>query len=85
MNVELTADQEAFVEKAVASGRFASASAVLTEAVALLAERLDKHERLKRDIEIGLESGDGGELDENAIADIKARGRARLAAKLAAE
>lgn len=80
MDVSLTAEQEAFIEQAVRSGRFASASDVVAEAVALLAEREAKHQRLKRDIEIGLESGEAGELDEAFIEDVKARGRARLAA-----
>ncbi len=35
---------------------------------------------LKRDIEIGLESGEAGEMNEASIDDVKARGRLRLAA-----
>jgi antitoxin ParD1/3/4 len=85
MSISLTPEQEAFVGRAVASGQFASPEAVVAEAITLLKQRLDKHERLKHDIEIGLASGDAGELDEDSIADVKARGRARLAAKLAAE
>lgn len=85
MSTSLTPDQEALLERAVASGRFASREEAIAEALTMLDERLAKHARLKRDIEIGLESGDASELNEDAIADIKARGRARMAAKLAAE
>ena len=85
MSISLSPEQEAFVDEVVASGHFASPEAAIAEAITLLARRIDKHDRLKRDIEIGLASGDVGELDEKSIADVKARGRARLAAKLAAE
>eukprot|EP01030_Chromulinospumella_sphaerica_P018433 gene18433-18295_t len=70
MNVSLSQEQQAFIEQA---------------AVRLLEAQDTKHQLLKRDIELGLESGDAGDLDEASIEDVKARGRARLAAKLAAE
>ena len=59
MSTSLTPDQEALLERAVASGRFASPADAMAEALAMLDERLAKHARLKRDIEIGLESGPG--------------------------
>ena len=39
-----------------------------------------KRKLLKRDIEIGLESGEAGEMNEASIDDVKARRRVRLAA-----
>jgi antitoxin ParD1/3/4 len=85
MNVSITAELEAFVEGAVRSGRYGSASEVVREGLRMLEEREAKYQRLKRDIQIGLESGVAGELNEASVEDVKARGRARLAAKLAAE
>ena len=85
MDVSLSPEQQAFIEQAVRSGRFANTAEAMAEAVRLLEAQDAKHQILKRDIELGLESGDAGDLDEAAIEDVKARGRARLAAKLAAE
>lgn len=58
MNVSLTPELEAFVETAVKSGRYASASEAVREGLRLLEEREAKFLRLKRDIENGLASGD---------------------------
>lgn len=58
MSTSLTPDQEALLERAVASGRFASPADAMAEALAMLEERLAKHARLKRDIEFGLNSGE---------------------------
>ena len=58
MNVSLTPELEAFVEMAVKSGRYASASEAVREGLRLLEEREAKFLRLKRDIENGLASGD---------------------------
>lgn len=57
MNVSLTPELDAFVEQAVRSGRYGSASEAVREGLRLLQEREAKFERLKRDIEIGMESG----------------------------
>jgi antitoxin ParD1/3/4 len=85
MNVSLTAELEAFVERAVASGRYGTASEAVRAGLRLLEEREAKFEALKRDIEIGVNSGVGGVLDEAKIEEIKAKGRARLAARRGAE
>lgn len=85
MDVSLTPEQEAFIEQAVKSGRFATTADAMAEAVRLLEAQDAKLQLLKRDIELGLASGEAGDLDEASIEDVKARGRARLAAKLAAE
>jgi len=85
MNVSLTPELAAFVEAVVKSGRYGSASEAVREGLRLLQEREAKFLRLKRDIEDGLASGDAGEFDEAALEEIKAAGRARLAARQAAE
>ncbi len=68
MNVSLTPELEAFVELAVKSGRYASASEAVREGLRLLEEREAKFLRLKRDIEIGLASGDAEEGSFSALA-----------------
>ena len=85
MNVSLTAELEAFVEGAVKSGRYGSASEAVREGLRLLQEREAKFLRLKRDIEDGIASGEGREFTEAVVEEIKAAGRARLAARVAAE
>jgi antitoxin ParD1/3/4 len=67
-----------FVESNVASGRYASGSDVITEALRLLETRqadAAKLEWLREAYRVGIESGDAGELDFEAL---KAEGRARL-------
>ena len=78
VQVSLPDDLCEFVETSVASGQYASDSAVIVEGqrqlVALQPDDV-KLEWLREAYRIGLESGDAGELDFEAI---KANGRARL-------
>lgn len=74
MNVSLTPELEAFVDRAVKSGRYGSASEAVREGLRLLEEREAKFLRLKRDIEIGLESGPG---KAGSFAEVAKRARAR--------
>ncbi|ATQ41749.1 type II toxin-antitoxin system ParD family antitoxin [Caulobacter mirabilis] len=85
MNVSLTPELEAFVEQAVKSGRYGSASEAVREGLRLLQEREAKFLRLKKDIEDGLASGDAGEFDDKVLERIKTEGRKRLLARQAAE
>lgn len=78
MNVELTADQEAFVEKVVAEGRYASSADAVTAALQMLEEREAKYARLKRDIADGLASGPG---EAGSFAEVGRRARARWEAQ----
>lgn len=76
---------EAFVRSQVESGRYASASEVMRDALRLLEEeqivRDIGNEELRRLIQEGLESGDAGVLDmEEVIEEAKRRKAARDAA-----
>ena len=88
MNVELTDDQRAFVQKAIESGRFVSEEAAVQEALALWEER----ERRRLEIlamldeaDASLARGEGREITEESMKalaeEIKQRGRRRLAAE----
>ena len=82
MNISLTPHLESLVKTKVESGLYNSASEVMREALRLLEARdqLDalRREALRRDIQEGIDSGEGAPLNMEAI---KARGRARLAAQ----
>ena len=80
MNVSLTPELEAFVERTVKSGRYGSASEAVREGLRLLEEREAKFLRLKRDIEIGLESGPG---EAGSFTEVARRARARWEAEQA--
>lgn len=82
MNVPLTGQLERVVKEKVASGRYNSATEVVSEALRLLDdhERLQqiKLERLRKDIQEGLDSGESAPLDVEEIK-AEARKRRRLA------
>lgn len=65
---------EAFIKNEVASGRYASASEVVREALRTLEERKSNQEALREALIEGLESGSAGRLD---IEEIKRLGRER--------
>lgn len=77
MNVQVSLPDELneFIESRVASGRYASATDVISDALRLL-ERDDaaKLKWLREAYRIGIESGDAGEMDIEAIID-EARAR----------
>ncbi len=87
MDVQLTPDQRAFVRQAIESGRLAREEDAVKEALSLWEER----ERTRAEIlaavdeaEASLARGEGREITQESIrelaADVKQRGRARLAA-----
>ena len=80
MRVSLTPQLEELVRRKVESGLYHSASEVVHEALGLLAERDRireiRLEELRVEVQKGLESGPATPVD---FADIKARGRKRLA------
>jgi Arc/MetJ-type ribon-helix-helix transcriptional regulator len=87
MEVELTPDQQAFVQQAIESGRFDRAEDAVQEALLLWEGR----ERTRVEIlaavdraEASLARGDGIAITQQSMSDlaeeVKQRGRARLAA-----
>lgn len=79
MNISLTNELEQFVQEAVKTGRYSSASEVICEALCLLKER-DKRRELKRqqlqaDLEVGLSELDKGLSAHFDSAAIKSKGR----------
>ncbi len=92
MNVSLTPTLEELVQQKVATGLYNSASEVIREALRLLEERDEMRKMrlraLRKEISVGLEQfkrGEVSEYDDRSLntlaADIKAKGRKRLAAK----
>jgi antitoxin ParD1/3/4 len=90
MEVALSPDLEELIAEQVASGRYPSPGEVVRDALRLLQEQivLREHgaETLRRDVRAGLEALERGDCDEydagdirSLAADIKARGRAKLA------
>lgn len=80
MNVNLTPELELLVRRKVASGMYTSASEVVREALRLMEEqdqmRTVRLEQLRQDVRKGLESGQSGPWDPEAI---KQQGRTRRA------
>lgn len=58
MNVNLSPDQQAFIQNLVETGRFASPDEAISESVELLASR----EQLREQISLGVEQADRGDL-----------------------
>ena len=92
MNVSLTPMLEELVQRRVASGLYNSASEVIREALRLLEERDEVRKirlaSLRKEIGVGLDQlkrGDSSPHDDRSLsalaADIKSKGRKRIAAK----
>jgi len=58
MNVDLPADQQAFIESLVAAGRYATPNDAIRDGVRLLISQ----ERLKQQVDVGVQQADRGEL-----------------------
>jgi antitoxin ParD1/3/4 len=81
MNVSLTPELEEIVAARVRSGRYASASEVIREALRLL-EQQDRFSQLRHDVQLGIEQLDHRQsrpFDREAVKRIKRRGRRRTA------
>jgi len=85
MNVNLTPQLEALIKEKVASGLYNSASEVVRDALRLMEEqdqlRAIKLERLRKDIQEGIESGESTPWD---VEEFKRECYARLMARKAA-
>jgi len=85
MNVSLTPELENFIQQKVHSGLYNSASEVVREALRLLYEqeqiRQLRIDGIRSHIQVGLDDIDAGRvqpLNDDVVANIKARGRARM-------
>jgi len=90
MNISLTPALEKLVDEKVSSGMYQTASEVVREGLRLLKERDEEMQRLRQDIQEGIdaiERGDYKEYDLDSIhllaEEVKAGGRKRLAAEKA--
>jgi antitoxin ParD1/3/4 len=85
MNVSLTPELKELVEDKVRSGLYQTASEVVRDALRLLQDRdrfrQIKLERLRRDIAVGIEEADRGEVAALDLDDILEESRKRLANK----
>jgi len=85
MNVSLTSQLEQFVEKKVREGTYQTASEVIREGLRLLAERDQKRalelQRLRREIAVGLDQVQNGQVGNLSVQKVKAEGRKRRAAR----
>ncbi len=61
MHIDLPTDQQTLVENLVASGRFPSVQDAVSEAINMLAA----HEKLRKEIQVGVDQADRGALLEH--------------------
>lgn len=83
LTVSLPEALEAFVRQRVASGRFASASDVVQEALTLLEgrerERDEALDEIRREIQLGIDQADAGQLRDGPTVFAEIREKRRLA------
>ena len=82
VNVSLTPELEELVRQRVASGRYASSSEVIREALRLLAQRDQEYEDKLAALRAAIDEGWNAPLsvfDENKLRETSVRGRKRLA------
>lgn len=88
LSITLRDEDQRFIEAAVKSGRYVSESEAIADALAELRAREEVRNAriadLKAKVQIGLDQLDRGEGEEWSSADIKAEGRAALAARRSA-
>ena len=80
MNITLTPDSEHYLREQIASGKFPTADAVVSEALRRMREYDQMKDALRRDIAFGIDQADHGlatELNEATIDRVKAKVRQR--------
>ena len=86
MNVSLPAGLARFVESAIESGEYGTASEVVREGLRLLQQRREKHaamlQALRREVAIGIADADAGRFSDDTVFDILAEVEAEFAAEL---
>ena len=85
MDVDLTADQKAFIREAIESGRFQSVEDAVREALSLWEERERRRAEILATVdaaEAALARGEGGTVTQQSMREladeVKRRGRLRL-------
>jgi putative addiction module CopG family antidote len=88
MEIHLTPEQQDFVRRAIASGRFENAEDAVQAAMALWIERERRRAELLAAVDIAkasIDRGEGSEITQESMRmlaeDVKRRGRAQLAAE----
>lgn len=85
MNVSLTPQLEALIERKVRQGQYQTASEVVREALRLLADRDDRRtlelQRLQRDIDVGLADIRHGRVSDLDMKRLKAEARKESTAR----
>jgi antitoxin ParD1/3/4 len=85
MNVSLTPKLERWISSKVKEGKYQTASEVVREAVRQFADREERRklalERLRREIDIGLQQIERGEATPLTLEEVKVEGRRRLASR----
>jgi len=88
MEVRLTPDQEAFIQRAIETGRFTRVEDAVREALSLWEERERRRAEILAAVdmaEASLARGEGRSITEQSMwelaGEVKKRGRARLAAE----
>ncbi len=61
MDIQIPEDQQAIIERLVATGRFSSVQEAISEGIRLL----DSSERLRQEIQVGIEQADRGEFHDH--------------------
>lgn len=88
MTLSLTPEQEELVNEQISSGKYQSANEVITEALRLLKERNEiykgRFEELKKEIMLGIEAADRGEVVDGAtvLHELREKNRQRREEKL---
>ena len=86
MSIAFPDDMEQFVQNAVASGKFRSREELVSAALTMFRNREEKLDRLREDIQIGIDQLERGEFTEISSSEedsafresIKSRGRERM-------
>ena len=88
MEVRLTPDQEAFIQRAIETGRFNRVEDAVREALSLWEERERRRAEILAAVDVAeasLARGEGRSITEQSMGElageVKKRGRARLAAE----
>lgn len=78
MNISISNDFTSFVDGLVATGTYSSREAVVQDALAQMRERARQLERLRSELQIGIEQADRGDLRLLDAAEFKAAARKNL-------